>query len=84
MKYRKKPVIIEAVQWNGDNFDELVKFTNGRWLDYDNKNGLFVWTLEGRMHASVGDFLIKGVSGEFYACKPDIFHQTYEEVKEDK
>lgn len=87
-KYRKKPVTIEAVKWNGYNLDEIKSFTgNHADVKYDEKGGeviadLFIHTLEGDMHASKGDYIIKGVRGEFYPCKPDIFNQTYEEVKE--
>ena len=77
-KFRKKPVIIEALQFTGDNVDYVKEFTN-----YNESicNGeLNIHTLEGNMIASVGDWIIKGVKGEFYPCKPDIFENTYEEV----
>lgn len=80
-KYKKKPVVIEAVQWRGDNLVEVKDFC----LDdavYDDFNRAFkVDTLEGRMIAKLGDWIIKGVKGEHYPCKPDIFEKTYEEVK---
>jgi len=78
-KYRKKPVVIEAVQFLGGNFKECEGFIG---LDnYDNSlNYPNIKTLEGTMRVSVGDFIIKGVQGEFYPCKPDIFEQTYENV----
>ena len=86
MKYVKKPVIIEAVQWNGDNFLELDKFMKyGRDFKvipskpYDN---VYIFTLEGTHQASVGDFIIKGIKGEFYPCKPDIFELTYNKIDE--
>jgi hypothetical protein len=88
MKYKKKPVVIEAIQWNGYNLEEIKKFTgNNADVKYDDHNGeviadLFIHTLEGDMHASKGDYIIKGVHGEFYPCKPIIFMATYEEVKE--
>ena len=78
MKYRKKPVVIEAVQWTGDNEKEVYDFTRGEY--YITRGELFIETLEGDMLASVGDFIIKGVKGEFYPCKPDIFEATYEAV----
>lgn len=78
MKYRKKPVIIEAVQWNGDNFEEIMKFVNNNFVHLNGE--LIIKTLEGNMTASKGDYIIKGVKGEFYPCKPDIFKATYEEV----
>lgn len=86
MKYRKKPVIIEAIQWTGKNKKEIKEFV-GSMAEFeiaelkDNKlYYLFINTLEGRMEASEGDYIIKGVNGEFYPCKPDIFDKTYEKV----
>ena len=78
-KYRKKPVIIEAVQFDGT--DESVE-----WLYPQLQEGiigrahnkLYIKTLEGNMEANIGDYIIKGVIGEFYPCKPDIFEMTYE------
>jgi len=82
MKFRKKPVVVEAEQWLGWNLSELVLFgLTGAYIV--NNNQLQVPTLEGGHIASVGDWIIKGVHGEFYPCKPDIFEQTYEEVKDD-
>ncbi len=75
MKYRKKPVIIEAIQFNG-NFDEIEKFVGGDAEFRDGK--LLIATLEGPLRASNFDWIIKGIKGEFYPCKPDIFEQTYE------
>lgn len=75
-KYQTVPVTKEAVQWNGQNFDEIKEFTHGDAYYHDSE-GLFIRTLEGPLRASVGDFIIKGLSGEFYACKPDIFKKTY-------
>lgn len=80
-KYRKKPVVIEAIQWTGHNISDICIFT-GRCGGELIKNGeLYIATLEGIHHASVGDFIIKGVKGEFYPCKPDIFESTYELVE---
>ena len=84
MKYRKKPVVIEAVQWNGNNLREILNFMKDKQPNYyedDEQKLLTIQTLEGNMIASVGDYIIKGVQGEFYPCKPDIFKQTYEVVK---
>lgn len=85
MKYRKKPVVIEAVQFY-DNHDSLTKLSS-LGLDPVNVSHaipsmpvLKIETLEGTMTATEGDYIIKGVQGEFYPCKPDIFEQTYEEV----
>ena len=84
--YRKKPVIIEAVKWAGDNIKEIYDFTlndkNNRSITItDNpEKAIYIETLEGTMKASKNDYIIKGVKGEFYPCKPDIFEETYEEV----
>ena len=78
-KYKKKPVVIEAVEFNGFNFGELEHFIGG---DYGkNEQGeSVIATLEGALKISIGDYIIKGVKGEFYPCKPDIFKATYEEI----
>lgn len=80
-KYRKKPVVIDAWQLTKENVDTATP----EWLDLDvvhifNAEQLFaeIVTLEGVMQASEGDYIIKGVQGEFYSCKPDIFNATYE------
>lgn len=80
-KYRKKPVIVEAVIWTGNNIDEIKELAKSavEHIIFVNNN-LYIETLEGNMHVSVGDYVIKGVQGEFYPCKPDIFKQTYETV----
>ncbi len=83
MKYRKKPVVIEAVQWTGKNHEEIKSFCSKiRTSHNEFEYGLaaIIPTLEGEMTASPGDFIIKGVSNEFYPCKPDIFDKTYEKV----
>lgn len=80
MKYRKKPVVIEAVQFTGENFDECKTFSGGVAHLPPAGPGLQIETLEGLMLASVGDYIIRGVKGEFYPCKPDIFVATYEPV----
>ncbi len=89
-KFRKKPVVIEAIQWNGSNLREVINFTGlhpsaEKWTldEYENvvkTDGLKIFTLEGKMNADVNDFIIKGVKGEFYPCKPEIFEATYEKV----
>jgi hypothetical protein len=79
MKYRKKPVVIEAIQWTNNNLDEVLEFAYERSIVVNGE--LFLETLEGRMKANVGDFLIKGIKGEVYPCKPDIFEATYERVE---
>jgi len=89
-KYRKKPVVIEAIKWTGDNLKEIIDFSGlhpsaekWSWEQYEEvvaSRGLKIFTLEGEHMAEIGDMIIKGVAGEFYPCKPDIFEQTYEPV----
>lgn len=82
-KYRKKPVVIEAVQYDGSSksVDEIMDMGGTEGIN-NSPEGLYITTLEGTMRADKGDFIIKGVKGELYPCKPDIFEATYEEVKE--
>jgi hypothetical protein len=83
-KFRKKPVVIEAVQWGGylSNEDEVRSLCGDSLADpYDTKPLLVIRTLEGDMTAHQGDWIIKGVKGECYPCKPDIFEATYELVE---
>lgn len=87
MKYRKKPVVIEALQFldNAQSIDSLSNFITDQDLRIsykENEPKLLLNTLEGELQASVGDYIIKGVNGEFYPCKPDIFEKTYEIVEE--
>ena len=99
MKYRKKPVVVEAIQLQGNDYSILsvLKFIGEvneidasnpfeqdslhDYIDKIKEGGLVIATLEGEMLASIGDYIIKGVQGEFYPCKPDIFGQTYELVE---
>lgn len=86
MKYRKKPVVIEAIQYQREeNIHAVMDFFgdgNGRELLFDaQKNEYFIRTLEGDMYLTKGDWIIRGVKGEYYPCKPDIFAQTYEPVE---
>lgn len=87
MKYRKKPVIIEAIQYTGQNGHEIHSWSKSAILESpvpeptsDNPTGAYlqIKTLEGTMTAKVGDWIIRGVKGEFYPCKPEIFAATYE------
>ena len=94
-KYRKKPVVISAIQWNGINLEEIKDFV-GDALEYNIIDSAWkvgkgtphilmkIKTLEGDHFVTKGDYIIKGVKGEFYPCKPDIFEQTYEMVGEGK
>lgn len=82
MRFRKKPVEIEAVQFpvSGTKTKELSDFL-GWEHDDDGYNWLDIETLDGTMRALPGDWIIKGVKGEFYPCKPDIFQATYEKLE---
>ncbi|MDL5048679.1 hypothetical protein QQ054_21945 [Oscillatoria amoena NRMC-F 0135] len=79
MKYRKKPVVIEAIRYFGGNSKEIKKFVGTKWEETVTEVG--IQTLEGFMRVTIGDWIIKGVKGEFYPCKPDIFEATYEPVE---
>lgn len=92
-KFRKKPVIVEAIQWinTPNNFTEILEWSNYKvisaspliWTDKENVDQcLQIETLEGCMLADLNDWIIKGVNGEFYPCKSDIFEKTYELVIE--
>ena len=91
MKFRKKPIVIEAVQWTGENLREIIDFTRlnstamkWTWEEFSAvvaKEGLKIFTLEGPLQASVGDWIIRGVKGEFYPCKSDIFEATYDKAE---
>lgn len=77
MNYRKKPVVIQAIQWNGDNDVDVMDFMGSKSLIKE-RGKLVIPTLEGEMQASKHDWIIRGVNGEHYPCKPEIFHKTYE------
>lgn len=88
-QYRKKPVIIEALEWDGNNYVDILKWTGFKPEELLGTNTspinrpdwkITIPTLEGLMTADICDYIIKGVKGEFYPCKPDIFEATYEEV----
>lgn len=90
--YRKKPVVVEAVLWNGTNISEVIALVDFSKLPSDGEykdagightlatGELYIPTLEGIMTARAGDYIIKGVQGEVYPCKPDIFEAIYDEV----
>lgn len=95
-KYRKKPVVVEAIQWTGSNLEEIRNFVGSdlienyikhfdieRTLIKQTLSGIAINTLEGTMIVNYGDYIIKGVNNEFYPCKPDIFKQIYEEIIDD-
>lgn len=90
--YRKKPVEIEAIQLTAESFNDVERFLGytserrayyheGDFMRKENAYGIHIKTLEGDMLARVGDFVIKGVNGEFYPCKPDIFEKTYDKCQ---
>nr|DAI07899.1 MAG TPA: PGDYG protein [Caudoviricetes sp.] len=80
-KYVKKPIEVEAVQWTGDNTEEIEEFAKGHIYRDLLEKCLLIKTLEGSMKAIISDYIIKDVNGGFYSCKPDIFEKTYEEIK---
>ncbi len=99
MKYRKKPVTVEAFQYDGDLINSNGEYYVPEWaaeahkasdIFYGSANGkespteLYIRTLEGTHHVSVGDYIIRGVAGELYPCKPDIFTATYEPVGDEE
>jgi len=81
--FKKKPVTVQAVLWTGDNLPQILQFMGpgfcGKLTD---DGGIEIKTLEGTMTAQEGDWIIQGVKGELYPCKPDIFDATYERVGE--
>lgn len=85
MKYRKKPVVIDAMQYGPYTAPtlELIEFLQGTSASWG-PEGITIPTLEGNHLARVGDWIIKGVAGEYYPCKPEIFEQTYELVETTK
>ena len=80
--YRKKPVVIEAIIWNGNNHHEITEFCRNSYYFSDDNKELFIPTLEGDHKADIGDYVIKGIKNEFYPCKANIFELTYDKVEE--
>ena len=90
IKFRKKPIVNEAIRWTGDNLREIIDFTGlhpsaqkWTWEEYEDvvkHEGLKIFTLEGPLNASIGDYIMRGVSGEFYPIKTDILAKTYDRV----
>lgn len=83
MQFRKKPVVIEAQRVTVNNLDQIANWCRGSVKGTKlplHERVVDIQTLEGEMRADVGDWIIKGVKGEFYPCKPDIFEMTYEKV----
>lgn len=80
--FQRKPIRMRAVQWLGDNLPDVEELVGGNFdTSFSVDNGeLFIHTLEGRMHASVKDWIVCRIDGEFWAVKPHIFERTYEPV----
>lgn len=76
-EYRKKPVIVQAIRWTGENYAEVCDSIDPEAFEINPKDGLVIRTLDGTVHASPGDYIIRGIAGEYYPCKPDIFVKTY-------
>lgn len=86
-KFCKKPVVIEAVQWSGSNWHEILDFVVSQGgaihtVQEDHEFVVKVKTLEGEMTGRPTDWIIRGIAGEFYPCRDEIFQETYEEVEE--
>ena len=82
MKYIKKPIPIEAIQWDGKNSSEILNFMKNNNPIFSNNGDLIINTLEGKMNAPISSYIIKGIEGEFYPCKKEIFENTYSKVYE--
>lgn len=85
MYFRKKAIVIEALQWTAKNADVMLDFMPGNiwsWNPIECSGTLRIHTLEGTMTALPNDWIIRGVNGEYYPCKPDIFEKTYDKVDE--
>jgi len=87
LKFQKKPIVIEAINFDGKNAKEIYAWSNGVVVEspvleptHDNPTGRYlqIKTLEGTMTANINDYIIKGIAGEFYPCKPQIFFNSYE------
>lgn len=83
MKFRKKPIVIEAEHFTRENKDYCYYWVGNGYAGFDNDGNpiLVIPTLEGDMTAVLGDWIIRGVNGEFYPCKPDVFEKTYDPVE---
>lgn len=82
MRYVKKPIPIEALQWNGTNYEEIRNFMLDNHPIFDANNNIIIETLEGKMSAPPGSYIIKGIEGEYYPCRKDIFESTYNSISE--
>lgn len=87
LKFRKKPIVIEAIQLTQNNLERIWDWMGDAYTGHSNTGddqflSLPIKTLEGTMEANQGDWIIKGINGEFYPCKPDIFEKSYEQISE--
>lgn len=84
-RYRKRPMVIEAMQWTGDNIHQIWDWAGAQDVygpTEKNLNSLIISTLEGKMRCNLGDFVLKGIRGELYPCEKSIFIESYEEVED--
>jgi len=81
-KFKKKAVVIEAIEFTGSNWVDLEEFIEDLYETYPSQGFIVIQTLKGLMTANIGDYIIKGVNGEFYPCKPDIFEKTYSKFED--
>lgn len=79
--YRKRPVEVEAIQWNGIEDNAKLQAFAGHWVNFYFPNVPIITTSEGSMTVAPGDWVIRGTHGEYYPCKPDVFATVYDEVK---
>ena len=85
-KFKNKPIVIEAILWDGNKLNEFPEWMENAYNKtpgelgsvFRSGNNVLIYTLEGTMTTSPGDFIIQGINGELYPCKPDIFEKTYE------
>lgn len=84
VNYESKPKVVKAMEWDGsvESTKEIIRYCEGKVTHKAERhigglNKLYIATLEGEMEASLGDYIIQGVKGEFYPCKPDVFHKSY-------
>lgn len=83
MYYVKKPIPVEAIQWTGDNFNNIHDFIIGQPIVITTFNELVISTLEGEMKAPIGSWIIRGPLGEYYPCRKDVFEKTYDPVEKE-
>lgn len=82
MRFIKKPIPVEAIQWTGKNFDEIHEFVTNKPIFITGSNEIILSTLEGDMRAPEGSWIIRGPMGEYYPCRREVFEETYEPVED--